>query len=393
MEQLLAQMSSLDQSSFKGNAKGYRAVFQAAQQLVRRLERPWECMMRMTFTQPFLLAALYSAIQMDLFDHLDEHGKTTAELAAATGADVELLARLLRMLGSCDVVEECTEHGHYTSTSFSIALRDRQGIASGIHHFYDIGVPQMAKLPVYLRQTNFRNPTDTDHPPWEFIMESRNYWAWYKDHPEAHAHFNTFMNSLRVQQSPWIKSYPVSERLLDDLDIHRPLLVDIGGGEGKDVKALELFLRSSRPDARYVLQDTQETLDGLNTTEWPPQIDRVPHNFFAPQPAGSQGAKAYLLHSVLHDWPDAQAKEILERVKDAMTPGYSKLLVFEAILPERVAEVSPVMAAMDLHMMANFAASERTEEQWRRLFESAGLRYVVCHGLRAHNYAIMEVER
>jgi len=296
------------------------------------------------------------------------------------------------MLGSCGVVNEGSEAGQYTSTKFSAALRDRQGIVSILYHFYDIGVPQMSKLPLYLQQTRFRNPSDTDHPPWEWIMDSRNYWAWYKDHPEAHAHFNTFMTSLKMQQQPWVKSYPIADRLLNDFDKTRPLLVDVGGGEGEDIKGLEAALRSTCPEAKYVLQDTQETMDGPVAQDWPPAIERVAHDFFGPQPAGSRGAKAYFLRSVLHDWPEAQAKDILQRVKEAMTPGYSKLLVFEAILPDRVSDTYPVMAAMDLHMMANFAASERTQAQWRELFESVGLSWSSCFELKGHSHGVMEVE-
>lgn len=46
------------------------------------------------------------------------------------------------------------------------------------------------------------------------------------------------------------------------------------------------------------------------------------------------GAKIYLLHAVLHDWPNAEAKRILEMVQPALKKGYSRLLINEIVVPE-----------------------------------------------------------
>ena len=50
------------------------------------------------------------------------------------------------------------------------------------------------------------------------------------------------------------------------------------------------------------------------------------------------GARAYYMHSVLHDWPDEVAATILGRVKDAMRPGYSRLLINENVIPPEHAQ-------------------------------------------------------
>lgn len=54
------------------------------------------------------------------------------------------------------------------------------------------------------------------------------------------------------------------------------------------------------------------------------------HDFFQPQPV--QGAAAYLLKSIIHDWSDSYATQILTRIREAAAPG-SKLLVIDRILP------------------------------------------------------------
>lgn len=57
-----------------------------------------------------------------------------------------------------------------------------------------------------------------------------------------------------------------------------------------------------------------------------------------------------------------------------MTPGYSKLLIHELLVPETGADT--FAAVYDLVMMAFNAGMERTESQWSQLIEMAGLEVV-----------------
>ena len=83
------------------------------------------------------------------------------------------------------------------------------------------------------------------------------------------------------------------------------------------------------------------------------------------------GARAYFLKYVLHDWPDDRCRQILAHLITAMQPGYSKLLINEAVLPDVGA--SWEQTSLDLYMMALASAMERTEGQWRRLLGGMGL--------------------
>lgn len=103
-------------------------------------------------------------------------------------------------------------------------------------------------------------------------------------------------------------------------------LVDVGGGHGILLGAI---LRSA-PDLRAVL---------------------VGGDFFAGVPAG---ADACLLSRVLHDWSDDDARRVLATCRAAMGPG-SRLLVVEAILPERAAD-QPAVIRMDLYMLVLLGA-------------------------------------
>ncbi len=57
-----------------------------------------------------------------------------------------------------------------------------------------------------------------------------------------------------------------------------------------------------------------------------------------------------------------------------MTPGYSKLLLHEMLIPEQGA--STFHSMLDMTMMAFNAGMERTERQWTELLDKAGFEVV-----------------
>ncbi|KAE8399984.1 O-methyltransferase [Aspergillus pseudonomiae] len=94
------------------------------------------------------------------------------------------------------------------------------------------------------------------------------------------------------------------------------------------------------------------------------------HNFFAEQPI--EGARAYSLHSVLHNWNDEDCQTILSRLVATMAPGYSKILINEIVIPKTGAHWEAT--AMDILITVHLAAGVRTEQQWHQLIESVGLK-------------------
>ena len=80
------------------------------------------------------------------------------------------------------------------------------------------------------------------------------------------------------------------------------------------------------------------------------------------------------MHSCLHNWPDPKALDILTNLKPGLKKGYSKLLINEHVIPNQGAHW--LSTAIDMVMMAGLSASERTEQQWRELLETAGFKIV-----------------
>jgi hypothetical protein len=86
-----------------------------------------------------------------------------------------------------------------------------------------------------------------------------------------------------------------------------------------------------------------------------------------------EGGDVYVLSRVIHDWDDAESIAILKNCHRAMKSG-SKLLLIERVIPNRI-EPSPLNQSIllsDLHMMVMTGGRERTEAEYRALFEAAG---------------------
>ena len=86
------------------------------------------------------------------------------------------------------------------------------------------------------------------------------------------------------------------------------------------------------------------------------------------------GADAYLLKSIIHDWQDEQAVGILTNCRKAAGEA-GKVLVIERIAPAQV-EAGPEQLPTirgDILMLTANGGTERTEAQYRDLFTRAGL--------------------
>ena len=77
---------------------------------------------------------------------------------------------------------------------------------------------------------------------------------------------------------------------------------------------------------------------------------------------------------IMHDWPDESCVTILKNIAAAMRPGYSKVLVNDIVIPDTGA--TRLQTQSDIAMLALLGSMERSEAQWRRLFEQAGLKVV-----------------
>lgn len=82
---------------------------------------------------------------------------------------------------------------------------------------------------------------------------------------------------------------------------------------------------------------------------------------------------------------------ILSHVRDAMSPGYSRLLIGNIILAE--SDVPLRNSGLDIAMLYLHSGAQRSESEWRELVESAGLTVVKVWRPPGDGDGIVEVER
>lgn len=232
----------------------------------------------------------------------------------------------------------------------------------------------IAQLPEYLAQNGYKNPDDAFDGPWQFGNKtSKHYFDWLADDPVLHNAFNTVMAVARLGQDNWFDFYPVEEKLKvaspDEL-----LVVDIGAGMGhEEVAFLERF---PSLQGKLVLLDLPSVVEAAVAKGLPSGIQAIAHNFFEPYSDSLRGAKAYYLRTVLHDWPDKQAKVIIQNIRDVMTKE-SVLLINEVVLPEK--DITLYQAEMDQLMMVCYSSLERTESMYKELLEGEGLKLTAVY--------------
>ena len=234
-------------------------------------------------------------------------------------------------------------------------------------------MPCGLNLPRFLKKYKYREPIDlTKYDNYRDMTGGADFFAACKADPEGlGTSFIGFMAGIANYKMAWTDVYDTN-RIIDgaDLEPGKPLFVDIGGGHGLDASRL-LEKHPNLPADVLVLQDTPEVV-ALPIENLDSRIVRQGHDFFTPQP--QLHARAYFFHAVPHDWPDADCVRMFSQVKAAFKPGYSKLLIYEIVLPNKGA--TTIQTTIDMLLMEVTSGMERTEEHWGRLLGEAGFKIV-----------------
>jgi hypothetical protein len=108
-----------------------------------------------------------------------------------------------------------------------------------------------------------------------------------------------------------------------DASISNVLLVGVGGATGHDVAAFAAQ-HVSHP-RKIILLDREPVIASIVASSEERPFEAQAHGFFTPQPV--KAARAYSLHSILHDWGDDEGVKILENLVPALKRGYSRVLL------------------------------------------------------------------
>lgn len=149
-------------------------------------------------------------------------------------------------------------------------------------------------------------------------------------------------------------------------------VVDVGAG---NATLLAVLLRI-HPRLRGIALDSAHALAGapavLAEAGVIGRCELVEADFFGELPR----ADAYLLKSVLHDWPDDVAVRLLTNCREVMSRG-GAVLVVERVLPETARPgYDPHMVRNLLNMPFMLGGSERGFAEFDRILAAAGLRFI-----------------
>jgi hypothetical protein len=312
--------------------------------------------------------------------------KTAKELADSTGAAEMLIIRMMRPLVALGVFRE-TDNYTYDSTPISQTLM-APPLISGYQFMFDAATRSLANLPRYLEKTNFAHVDDAPGPFQDCNNSDDGLFENLTKRPEYMTFFNQFMSGSIAMRPEWFKAFDAKSIMLDGAkkDPDSVLLVDVGGGEGHDVEAFG----KAFPDApgKLVLQDLGPVIENIKPGTLDDRIERQKIDMFKEQPV--KAAKAYYFRHIFHDWPDHTCVQILKNHAAVMEKGYSKLVIFEWILPSRGVPLYP--ALLDVNMMALLNAKERTEEQWNAIMKEAGLKVIKFHKVADDAEGLVEAE-
>jgi hypothetical protein len=291
--------------------------------------------------------AVHAAAALGVVDHLADGPRTTEELARATGADPPSLGRLLAALASIGVLAAEAD-GRWSSTAIGATLRS--GIPGSLRDVVRmagdvITVRPLAELAWCVR---------TGKPGFDRAFGAP-YFEHLRAHPDAAAVFNDGMAGFSaIENAPIAAAYdfPPAARV-----------VDVGGGQGGfliEVLRAHPTVRAVLCDLPEVVRDTRRLADAGVTS----RVEIVAADFFQNVPPDGD---VYVLKRVLHDWDDETCIRLLRTVRATM-PAAARLLVIDAVL----AEGPDPGRLSDLLMMVISQGRERTERDFRSLFDKAG---------------------
>ncbi|VUC31478.1 unnamed protein product [Clonostachys rosea] len=376
-QKIIDILEGVNHASFSNEVERLR-VRAAARKLLAQVESPYERAWGFCFEHPVVFAALQTSIDLGLWAAWNAAGggdKTIDDLVKLAKHDIQpnLLRRLFRLLAAFNVVEEVGVDT-FKPTPFSAAIGDestkvRASLEAANNQYILAG----HNLPKYLAKIGYQEPTaaeENNHSGSD--PDGLNFFGRLQKSPKFYEDFTGHMEAWTTWKTPWTKLYD-PKKLIEGATITEsaPLVVDLGGNTGIDISHV-LTAQPDLPAGALVLQDLPEIIARAKVD---PKITATAHDFFLPQPV--KGSRAYFMHAVLHDWADDKATELLNNTREAMVKGYSKLFVYDIVLPPTGASIS--QTTMDVEMMSLLSANERTKGQWEKLLTGAGFKIVNYH--------------
>jgi hypothetical protein len=313
------------------------------------------------------------AAELGLADFIHAGGKTAEDIAQAKGLHASSLYRLLRALASYGIFAE-QDDGTFAQTPMSEALR------KDVPH----SVSSLARLAIrpwsVQAWMELGHAIRTGSPAFEHV-NGLQFFEYLNQYPNEVELFAEAMRGFSAATGAAVaETYDFSGIRT---------LADIGGSQGL---ILSLILRKY-PEMRGILFDLPSVVKGapnfIKSYGLENRIDVRTGDFFEAIP---DGADAYLLKHILHDWSDEDCLRILKSIH-AVAGSDTKLLIVDAVIG--AGNEREYGKVLDIYMLVHFRGKERTHSEWKELLNAAGfqLTQVVSTPSFAHVIEAARIKR
>jgi SAM-dependent methyltransferase len=299
-------------------------------------------------TAYWLSQAIYVAAKLGIADLLRNGPQSCVALATSTGSDAPSLFRLMRALSSVGIFAHLGR-GHFALSRLAERLQ------TGVHGSLRAMVITIGEIH-YQACGSLLHSVQTGSPAFNTVFGA-SLFDYLQQNTDAADAFNQGMANVSS-----MLAYAVL-MAYDFAGISS--IVDVGGGQGKLLEKILQF----NPDITGTVFDTASTIEGAQQGFGGDVRKRrcsyVVGDFFTSVP---QGADAYLLCGVIHDWDDRRALRILRNCRRAMTEK-GRLLIVDMVVPDT--DATSFSKLLDLNMLAMTGGRERTQAEFRALLDAA----------------------
>jgi hypothetical protein len=289
---------------------------------------------------------LFVVAKHSFADILKDGPKTGEEVAQIAKTDPVNTNRVLRAAASVNVFSRDPVSLKYDLTDISRALIDGPGS-------YRYVVLHLGGELCFKGWSHLDTALVTGETPFK-AATGGDYWTALQANPVSADRFNRAMTTFSG-------TLPIT-KVITELGIFKDTkhLTDVGGGQGVLLVSIlrqNPHLRGTNFDLPSVVEDAKSK-NLVDHSDVASRFEYASGSFFEAVPA----ADAYVLKSIIHDWEDAKAIEILKTIRKSL-PDHGKVVLIEMVLKETG---QPQTAFLDVHMMVLLNAKERTEEEFAK---------------------------
>ena len=293
-------------------------------------------------------SAVNIAARLGLSDRLAAGPRAADDLARETGTNPEALYRLLRALASVGMFEEQADH-RFALTPVGAAL------CEGPMRWMALWIAGEFNFRVY---ANAMHSVKTGESAVPVTTGGLGPFETFAKDPDLSQIFNNAMTGF---------SSVVVPAVLEAYDFSGiKTLVDVAGGHG----ALLSEILKKYPAMNGTVMDLDHVVAGatpyIQKQGLADRATAVAGDFFAAVPSGGD---AYIMKHIIHDWYDDKASLILANIRKVL-PKDGRVILIESVIP---AGNEPGLGKIiDLEMLVMPGGKERTEEEFRKLFDASG---------------------